>query len=227
MPTNNKNSRINRFFRDEEIENANSFEEARAIIVSRLNNLHVDLYARVPGEEAMLNEILKAHKDKFQGLMDIYAGFYSPCKVADTSFQPRGQADMNDIMIDFSEGFEKFIESLEERYVEMIIARRRATELLGKMLSLKLPFSQLLYLYYYKRVHPEDVFSLLFFSRATFYRMKGEAITELTRMYYPYNKNKDNNNDNDKDNAMDNAKDNEDHDDEHNDEDEGDCEETA
>jgi hypothetical protein len=186
----NNNSRMNRFFRDEAIENASSFEEARAIIVSRLNNLLADLNAHVPGEEVLAFEICRTHEDKFKSLMDLYAGYYSPCKVTDTVYTPRGQVDMNDVMLDFSEGFEEFIDSLEEKYVELIISRRRATVLLNKLLSIKLPFSRLLYYYYYKRMNPEEILEGFFISRATFYRIKSSAITALTMLYYPKDKDK-------------------------------------
>jgi DNA-directed RNA polymerase specialized sigma subunit len=92
---------------------------------------------------------------------------------------------MNDIMIDFSQGFNAFIESLEEKYVEMIITRRQATLLLKRMLSLKLPFAQLLYYTYYKRLHPEEIKDKLYISRATFYRKKSDAINALTHLCFP------------------------------------------
>ena len=178
-------SKYNKIFRDDAAEYVSSFEEARAIIVSRLNNLQVDLYARVPGEDALANEIAKAHEDMTNSLLDIYASNFSPCKVTDTEYIPRGQADMNDIMIDFSQGFNAFIESLEEKYVEMTVTRRQATLLLKRMLSLKLPFAQLLYYTYYKRLHPEEIKDKLYISRATFYRKKSDAINALTHLCFP------------------------------------------
>ena len=181
------NSIYNKYLRDEAIENASSFKEARAIIVSRLNNLCIDLSAYSSSEDAITNEILKAQEDKINGLMDFYAGLFSPCKVTDPSKIPTGQADMNDILIDFSEGFNDFIETLEERYVELIMRRRKATILLNRMLSFKLPFSRLMYLFYYKRMHRDEIIKTLFISRATFYRLKSQAIDALTRIYYPYN----------------------------------------
>ncbi len=181
------NSNYKKYLRDEAIENATSFKEARAIIVSRLNNLCIDLSAYSTSEDALTNEILKAQEDKVNGLMDFYAGLFAPCKVTNPSKIPTGQADMNDILIDFSEGFNDFIESMEERYVELIMRRRKATILLSRMLSFKLPFSQLMYLFYYKRMHRDEITKMLFISRATFYRLKSQAIDALTRFYYPYN----------------------------------------
>ena len=169
---------------DEAVENAASFEEARAIINARLNHLCVDLADCPEVEEHLIQAISKAYEDQKIRLMDLYAGFYSPCKISDTVFMPKGQGDMNDVMIDFSEGFDEFIESLEESYVNLMIRRRRAAILLKRMLSLNLPYSRLMYLYYYKRLDPVDITDDLFISRATFYRIKSMAINTLTRMYY-------------------------------------------
>jgi hypothetical protein len=185
LKTNNHNSNINRILKDEAIENAGSFEEARAIIVYRLNHLREDLLYRPAAEDPIVAEICKAREDGTKSLMDIYAGYYSPCKVSEPTFIPKGQGDMNDIMISFSEGFSEFIESLEEQYVDLIIRRRRATILLNRMLSIRLPWARLMYMYYYQRIDPGDVTDKLFCSRATFYRLKADAISAITKMYYP------------------------------------------
>lgn len=181
-------NRKNFNFDYDDIGKVSSFAEARAIINARLNHLREDL-ADVPEiEERLLKEIEKAHDDKRISLMDLYAGFYSPCKIADTCFEPKGNGDMNDVMLDFSKGFDEFIESMEEQYVECIIKRRRAAVLLKRMLSLGLPFSKILYLSYYKKLEPNEIIKNNFFSRATFYRLKSFAINTLTSLYYPSNK---------------------------------------
>ena len=174
-----------RIMKDEAIENATSFEEARAIIVSRLNRLREDLAFNTSIEDPIVSEICKVRDDSSINLMDLYAGYYSPCKVSEPAFVPKGQGDMNDIMISFSEGFSEFIESLEEQYVDLIIRRRRATILLNRMLSVNLPLARLMYLYYYQRIDLGEVTRKLYCSRATFYRLKSDAIDAVTTMYYP------------------------------------------
>lgn len=179
------NGNRNYRFDYDDIGKVSSFEEARAIIIARLNHLKEDL-AYVPDiEERLFKEIEKAHDDRKLSLMDIYAGFYAPCQITDTVFEPKGTGDMNDVMIDFSTGFDEFIEAMEEQYVECIIKRRRAAVLLKRMLSLGLPFSKILYLYYYKKLEPNEIIKINFISRATFYRLKSFAINMLTSMYYP------------------------------------------
>ena len=179
-----KKKKKKRYGYDEALENAASFEEARAIINARLNHLCTDLSDCPEVEQRLIQEINKAYEDQKVSLMDLYAGFYSPCKISDTVFEPKGQGDMNDVMIDFSEGFDEFVESLEESYVNAMMRRRRASVLLKRMLSLKLPYSRLMYLYYYKKLDPVIIIDDLFISRATFYRIKSVAINILTSMYF-------------------------------------------
>lgn len=177
-----KKKRTNSY--DDALDNAASFEEARAIINARLNHLCSDLSDCPEVDNRLIQEINKAYQDQKVSLMDLYAGFYSPCKISDTVFEPKAQGDMNDVMIDFSEGFDEFVESLEESYVNNIMRRRRAAVLLKRMLSMKLPYSRLMYLYYYKKLDPIVIIDDLFISRATFYRIKSVAINMLTSMYF-------------------------------------------
>ncbi len=169
---------------DDAIENVASFEEARAIINARLNNLCEDLTEHSETEDKYFNEICKAYEDQKINFMDLYAGYYAPCKVSDPLYLPKGEGDMNEVMINFSEGFNDFITSMEEQYVSCLIKRRRATILLSKMLSIQLPYSRLMYLYYYKKKDPSEISESLFISRATFYRLKSVAINTLTSLYY-------------------------------------------
>ena len=170
---------------DDAIENVASFEEARAVINARLNCLCADLNDHSDNEDRYFNEICKAYEDKKMSFMDLYAGYYAPCKVTDPTFVPKGEGDMNEVMLDFSEGFNDFIHSMEEQYVSCLIRRRRATILLSKMLSIQQPYSRLMYLYYYKKQDPAQISESLFISRATFYRLKSMAINTLTSLYYP------------------------------------------
>lgn len=168
---------------DDHIE-ASSFEEARAIILSRLTFLRADINYRTSAEEALFNELCKAHEDKKHKLLDFYARFYSPCRVSNPTFNPGGEVDMNDLMINFSEGYDKFIMSMEKEYYDLTQRRRRATILLSRILSLSYPYSRLMYLTYYMNIDQPTIVSSLFISRATYYRLKSKAINALTAIYY-------------------------------------------
>ena len=170
---------------DDELKNAKSFEEAREIVKSRLKLLRVDIDFRSPIEESLVSELDKAHDDRDRKLMDIYARYCSPCKVGDYSSDPRSQRDMNDIMIDFSEGYDKFIRAMEEDLISMMTRRRNATQLMTKMLSVKYPYSKIMYLCYYKNMRDSEVRDKLYMSRSSYYRIKNMGLDMLTKLCYP------------------------------------------
>lgn len=177
---------------DDSIEDVSSFEEARAIISQRLSNLREDLSIRTGAEESLFAELIRTGEERNRSLMDLYACFYSPCKVSDTEYVPKAQGDMNDVMIDFSNGYEDFVKSMEEEYSELMSRRRRAQRLLRRILSIPYPYSRVMYHFYYLAEDPEKISEELYISRATFYRIKSVAINLITSMYYdPDNKTSD------------------------------------
>ena len=88
-------------------------------------------------------------------------------------------------LLSINKGYDKFIRSMEEDLVGMLMRRRRATLLLTKLLSIKYPYSKVMYLYYYKNMKENEISQKFFMSRATFYRIKNIGVEMLTRMYYP------------------------------------------
>jgi len=173
-------------FKDDFIAYAGSYKDAEDIIKVRLKNLRSDLGTRTPAEESLIGELASAYSDQKRSLMDFYAKYYSPCKISDTDQTPKGKADMNDVMIGFSEGYDKFIRNLEDEYAVKANRRRTATMLLSNVLSMSFPYSKVMYLHYYKDMNEEEVSEQLYFSRSTFYRLKKAAIAILTEMYYPH-----------------------------------------
>ena len=170
---------------DDALKKAKSFEEAKEIIKARLKLLRVDIDFKSPLEEALLSELEKAHDDRDHKLMDIYARFCSPCKVGDYNSDPKSQSDMNDIMIDFSEGYDKFIRAMEEDLICMMTRRRNATMLMTKMLSIKYPYSKIMYLCYYRNMRDSEVRETLFLSRSSYYRLKNTGLEMLTQLCFP------------------------------------------
>ena len=184
MRNRNNENNSKRDLRDDSIEDVSSFEEARAIINSRLITLRADLSYQSKAEECLFNELCKTHENKKRGIMDLYARFYSPCKVSDTEYMPKVQADMNDLMLDFSRGYNEFIKNMESEYVKSITRRYRATILLANILNIEYPYSRIMYLAYFIGMNTKDIIERLFISRATFYRLKSDAIDHLTAIYY-------------------------------------------
>lgn len=180
-----KTERIDDFYySDDSIENVSTFEEARSVISQRLINLKKDLAAYSTAERSLFAELVRADEERNKSLMDLYAGYYSPCNVSDTEYSPKGQCEMSDIMIDFSNGYEKFVKSMEDEYVELMDKRRRAISLLRNMLSISYPYSRVMYHFYVLQEDPGMISEQLFISRATFYRLKSVALNILTSMYY-------------------------------------------
>ena len=90
---------------------------------------------------------------KAQGIMDIYAeDIMRRLKVTDYSGLPKKECDMTGEMIDFSQGFDDYIASLEER-IQLLMQKQKkeAIELLAMILSLRQPYSMILYLRYYRK----------------------------------------------------------------------------
>ena len=166
-------------------DNAETFEQAKDIIKTRLRFLRMDLGIHTKIEDTLIAELLMAYEDKRQSLMDLYAHLYSPCKVSEPEYVVKGNGDMNDVMIDFSDGYDKFIQSMSDEYVNQLMRRRSATILLSRMLSIEYPCSKIMYLYYYKSLSAEEIAEEMFISRATFYRIKNAGLTILTGIYYP------------------------------------------
>ncbi len=184
MRNRNNEKLLNKDFKDDSIEDVTSFEEARAIINARLNTLRADLSYQSSAEECLFNELCKTHENKKRGIMDLYARFYSPCKVSDTSYEPKGDVDMNDVMLDFSQGYNEFIKNMENEYVKAMTKRYRATVLLANIMNIEYPYSRIMYLTYFIGMESKEIIDRLYISRATFYRLKSDALDYLTAIYY-------------------------------------------
>ena len=162
-----------------------TFEQAKSIMKTRLKYLRVDLGIHSSVEDSLITEFRMICEDKNRNLMDYYTHFYAPCKVSSPEPVICGQGDMNDTMIDFSEGYDKFIKALGEEYANHIIRRRNASILLTKLLSLNHLQTRILYYYYYKAMDEKMIIDLMFISRSTFYRIKNNGLTMLTAIFYP------------------------------------------
>ena len=162
-----------------------TYEEALDVIRRKLKYLRIDLGIDSKMEKELVKEMITAYSDKQISLMDLYAHFYAPCKITDPEFKIMGCGDMSDVMIDFSEGYEKFIKSLGDEYVNYMIRRRSAAILLSKIMTLPYPVSKIMYMRYFKEKSDLEIAANMFFSRATFYRLHKSGIDKLTAMYFP------------------------------------------
>jgi DNA-directed RNA polymerase specialized sigma24 family protein len=159
-----------------------SKKELRAMLLLKLSTLQYDLI-RVPEEaRRYLLDIRKTKNDKYKA-MDVYAEDNSPVKVTDLSGLPKRACDMTGEMIDFSEGFDRYILSIEKEYAAAKRRRSEAIRLLTMVMSLKQPYSRILYLRYYRKMSPEDACYELHVSRSTMFRKQNVALDRLAEMF--------------------------------------------
>lgn len=184
MSGNRKNGKSDNHGYDEN-RKVETFEQAMNIMKRRLKYLRIDLGIQSDIENALLTEFRMLCEDKNRNILDYYTHFYAPCKVSDTEPKFHGQGDMNDMMIDFSEGYDKFIKALGEEYVSYMIRRRNASILLTKLLSLSYPQTKILYYYYYKAMDEKKIIDMMYISRSTFYRLKNNGLLMLTSIFFP------------------------------------------
>ena len=157
--------------------------ELKTFLLVKLNSLYSDVNSTPERTAAFMEELKRAREDRRAVLMDIYAGYYAPEKVTDYSGLPKRQCDMTGEMLDFSSGFDKYIASIEEEYNVIVKQKREAVALLSLILSLKQPYSRILYLRYYKRLSPEDASEELHIARSTMFRKRNVALGKLAELF--------------------------------------------
>jgi DNA-directed RNA polymerase specialized sigma24 family protein len=162
-------------------------KELRSMLVTRLNSLHSDVNSRNEKAERYLTELKKTRNDKRKALMDLYAAEKAPVKVTDYSGLPKKECDMTGEMLDFSQGFDEYIASLEKEYMELKRRRNEAIKLLTMLMTLKPPYSMILYLRYYRKISPKDACYQLHIARSTLFRKQSAALTQLSELFAEHN----------------------------------------
>ena len=61
-----------------------------------------------------------------------------------------------------------------------------------KLLSIKYPYSKVMYLCYYKNMRDSEIREKFFMSKSSYYRVKNIGLDMITKMYYPGNSERDN-----------------------------------
>jgi len=86
-------------------------------------------------------------------------------------------------MIDFSASFDDYIASVEEQYNVIVKQKREAVALLSLVLSLKQPYSRILYFRYYKRKSTRETCEEMHIARSTLFRKREAALCELSELF--------------------------------------------
>ena len=160
-----------------------SKKNLRSYLLVKLNSIYSDVNSSPEKSCRFLSEINKSEQDKRKILMDVYAAYYSPEKVTDYSSLPKRSCDMTAEMLDFSENFDKYLASIEEEYNVYVRQKREAVALLALILSLRQPYSRILYLKYYRRMSPADMCSEMHIARSTLFRKRNAALGELAELF--------------------------------------------
>lgn len=158
-------------------------KKLKTLLLAKLNSLYSDVNTSPERTAAYLEELKKSQEDRRKILLDVYAGYYAPEKVTDYSGLPKRQCDMTGEMLDFSSGFDRYIASIEEEYNVIVKQKREAVALLSLVLSLKQPYSRILYLRYYKKLSPEDASEEMHIARSTMFRKRNAALGELAELF--------------------------------------------
>ena len=168
------------------LENSNSVlskEKLKSYLLRKLNSLYKDVNSAPEDTTSYLSFIKRTEEEKRKIIMDLYAGYYAPAKVTDYSGLPKRRCDMTGEMLDFVENFDKYIASLEDEYNYYIRQKREAVALLAMILSLRQPYSRILYLRYYKNMPPEKMCIELHIARSTLFRKRNDALEVLAEMF--------------------------------------------
>ena len=163
--------------------NVLSRKKLRSYLLVKLNSMYKDVNASPDKTASCLSDVRRTEEDKRKILMDLYAGYYAPAKVTDFSGLPKRQCDMTAEMLDFAENFDKYIASIEKEYSVLIKQKREAVALLAMVLSLRQPYSRILYLKYYKKMSPVAMCDEMHIARSTLFRKRNVALGELAELF--------------------------------------------
>ncbi|MBO4450382.1 MAG: DUF1492 domain-containing protein [Clostridiales bacterium] len=158
-------------------------KELKTFLLLKLNSLYSDVNLNPEKTAAYLEEIRKTSEDKRRLLMNVYAQYYAPAKVTDYSGLPKRECDMTGEMLDFSSGFDSYIASIEEQYNIVVKQKQEAVALLSLVLSLKQPYSRILYFRYYKKMSTKETCREMHIARTTFFRKREAALSELSKVF--------------------------------------------
>ena len=158
-------------------------KELKAMLMNRLNTLQYDLIKSPEEANRCLSDLKETRNDKIKALMDDYAKDNAPVKVSDISGIPKRECDMTGEMIDFCEGFDRYIDSIEKEYASIKKRRKEAVKLMTMLMSIKQPYAKILYLRYYRKMSPEVACKEMHIARSTMFRRQSNALNLLSDLF--------------------------------------------
>ena len=150
------------------------------VLRERLSTLYEDLTCTHNEAIALVNLMNESINDKNMMIKDVYFRDRAPVKVLSTVFSGSGGTyDIEDELINISEGYDKFVKRLSYRTSCVLNRHAMALSLFLEILSLPDPYSKILYLHFYKGFPLTQVSEILFISKSACYRHSEKGIRML------------------------------------------------
>ena len=140
-------------------------------LLTKLETLREDLLSASSSTKTLIDLLSKSNDDRYELLRDAYFNEHAPVKVMDTEFKIRSKGDASAELSRISTDFDKYLRNIQNELIRKIDQHYEAVELFSAMLKLPMPFSQILYCRFYKRMTSKETYMLLYLSRSTFYRL--------------------------------------------------------
>ena len=135
-------------------------------------------------EDDRLDELLKQSAfDKEEIARTMYYAENSPVSVSRTEYTHNQTGNMNKVMLDIVEGFDRFMDKIRDEQDIESKRKKEAASLLKTIMILPLPYSQILYLRYYRCMGWKDASFMVNMAKSTFFRNQERAIEMLEDIY--------------------------------------------
>lgn len=146
---------------------------------SRLKTMYGDLTFSSKEACMLIGLLTDSIHDKDNFLRDLYFSENAPVKVLSTEDLPRGTGDATSEIIDICMGYDDYVKGIGREAYNLIDRHNKALRLFTNMLSLPFPYSQILYLRFFKDCSVDEICSEMFLSKSNFYRKFERGITLL------------------------------------------------
>lgn len=151
----------------------------KQLLKKRLTNLQKDISfgnSYLDAKCTMYDDI-KASLDK---LKEDYVRDHIPVKTSRTEIGVQSDCDMNDVFINFSEGYEKFSRKIAKQKKFYQYKRDSAIFLLDCIMKLESPYNELLFIKYFLNASSDTIEKLYFYSRTSLYRNLDRGTDKLS-----------------------------------------------
>ena len=149
----------------------------RKQLQTRLDTIYEDINLYNTQAEEILSLIDCTTNDKENLLSSIYFSENSPLKTMHYIYSPGSKGDSTAEMIRVSMNYDLFVNEMSRKAKELITIHNSAIDLFTIILSLPMPYCQLLYFRYYKKYSIDEIRNQLFLSRSSYYRLFDNAIS--------------------------------------------------